>query len=65
MPATFTVLNIPVANLEDAVRELKERGVQFERYDEGPIATDANGIHRGPPGLSCVRSIAPTICDPA
>jgi catechol 2,3-dioxygenase-like lactoylglutathione lyase family enzyme len=44
--ATFTVLNIPVSDIELAVEELKGRGVQFESYG-GDIATDDNGIFRG------------------
>lgn len=32
-PATFTVLNFPVANVEQAVDQLTARGVRFERYD--------------------------------
>lgn len=47
-PATFTVLNLPVDDVEKAVDELSKSGVRFERY-EGAIATDAKGIHRGGP----------------
>ena len=46
-PATFTILNFPVGNIEEAVTELTKRGVQFERYDEPDLKTDKNGIHRG------------------
>lgn len=46
-PASFTVLNFKVANIDEAVAELKRRGVSFEHY-EGAIKTDENGIHRGP-----------------
>jgi catechol 2,3-dioxygenase-like lactoylglutathione lyase family enzyme len=46
IPATFTILNFPVANIEKAVDELTKRGVQFESY-EGAIKTDQRGIHRG------------------
>jgi catechol 2,3-dioxygenase-like lactoylglutathione lyase family enzyme len=45
-PATFTILNFPVGDIEQAVDELTRRGVQFEHY-EGEIATDAKGIARG------------------
>jgi predicted enzyme related to lactoylglutathione lyase len=45
VPATFTVLNFPVGNVEKAVEELNKSGVQFEHY-EGPIKTDEKGIHR-------------------
>jgi len=44
-PATFTVLNFPVDDIEAAVDELGRRGVRFEQY-EGDIATDKKGIHR-------------------
>jgi catechol 2,3-dioxygenase-like lactoylglutathione lyase family enzyme len=45
-PATYTVLNFPVENIESAVDELSSRGVRFERY-EGQLATDDKGIFRG------------------
>jgi catechol 2,3-dioxygenase-like lactoylglutathione lyase family enzyme len=45
-PATFTVLNFPVDNVEQAVDELTQRGVHFEHY-EGDIQTDEKGIARG------------------
>lgn len=32
-PASFTILNFPVDNVEAAVRELADRGVEFARYD--------------------------------
>lgn len=44
-PAVFTVLNIPVENIDEAVDQLAEKGVQFEKY-EGEIATDKKGICR-------------------
>ncbi|HBB98066.1 MAG TPA: glyoxalase [Blastocatellia bacterium] len=44
-PATFTVLNFQVNNIEAAVDDLKQKGVNFEHY-EGEIKTDAKGIHR-------------------
>ncbi|HUD00422.1 MAG TPA: VOC family protein [Candidatus Polarisedimenticolaceae bacterium] len=45
-PATFTVLNFPIANIEEAVDRLTKSGIQFERY-EGDIKTDEKGIFRG------------------
>jgi len=44
-PATFTVLNFQVSNIDAVVDDLKQRGVNFEHYD-GEIKTDAKGIHR-------------------
>lgn len=45
-PATFTILNLVVDDIDEAVNELTNRGVQFERYENGP-QTDAKGILRG------------------
>jgi predicted enzyme related to lactoylglutathione lyase len=45
-PATFTILNFPVDDIEKAVDQLSQAGVRFERY-EGSIKTDAKGIFRG------------------
>ena len=50
-PATFTVLNFLVDNIEQSVDALGKLGVRFEQY-EGEIETDEKGIHRGPPGPS-------------
>ena len=47
LPATFTVLNFPVDNVEKAVDELSKRGVRFEVYNEPNLKTDARGISRG------------------
>ena len=44
-PATFTVLNFPVDDVERAVDELAARGVRFERYDG--MGQDQKGIMRG------------------
>jgi catechol 2,3-dioxygenase-like lactoylglutathione lyase family enzyme len=44
-PASFTILNFPVEDVESAVDELSARGVRFERY-EG-FEHDEKGIHRG------------------
>ena len=42
-PASFTVLNFPVEDIEEVVDELTGRGVSFERYE----GTDEKVIHRG------------------
>ena len=39
-PATFTILNFPVTNIEMAVADLNKRGVRFEIYKEGELKTD-------------------------
>jgi predicted enzyme related to lactoylglutathione lyase len=46
-PASFTVLNFPVSDVEQTVDKLTGRGVRFERYDDKDIKTDAKGISRG------------------
>ena len=46
-PATFTILNFPVDDIEQAVAELARRGIKFERYDQRELKTDEKGIHRG------------------
>lgn len=45
-PATFTILNFAVGDIEEAVDELASKGVKFESYDMGPVKTDAKGIAR-------------------
>lgn len=49
-PATFTVLNFPVDDIDAAVLSLKQRGVKFEQYELPDIQTDKDGIARGPHG---------------
>jgi catechol 2,3-dioxygenase-like lactoylglutathione lyase family enzyme len=46
-PATFTVLNFPVPDIEATVDWLTARGVRFERYEGTEIETDGRGIFRG------------------
>jgi catechol 2,3-dioxygenase-like lactoylglutathione lyase family enzyme len=43
-PATYTILNFPVDNIDHVVDELTTKGVTFERYDN---LTDERGIARG------------------
>jgi len=46
-PATFTVLNFAVDDIDDAVDELNRLGIRLEKYDQAEIRTDAKGIMRG------------------
>jgi predicted enzyme related to lactoylglutathione lyase len=48
LPATFTILNFPVPDVDATVGELASRGVHFEFY-EG-FEQDAKGISRNPHG---------------
>lgn len=45
-PATFTILNFPVDDIEEAVDTLSGRGVRFEQYDQEHLKTDEKGIAR-------------------
>ena len=49
-PASFTVLNFAVDDIEAAVDELNALGVNLERYNLPDIKTDERGIARGPHG---------------
>lgn len=46
-PATFTVLNFVVDDIDAAVDMLGGKAVTFERYDNMPFAQDEKGIARG------------------
>jgi predicted enzyme related to lactoylglutathione lyase len=46
-PATFTVLNFPVDDIEQTVDDLVARGVQFQRYEQMGADMDERGIFRG------------------
>ena len=59
-PATYTILNFPVENIDEAVDALMQKGVTFEKYEN---LTDEKGVARG---LS--RNMGPDIAwfkDPA
>jgi catechol 2,3-dioxygenase-like lactoylglutathione lyase family enzyme len=47
-PATYTILNFPVDDIDKTVDALTERGVRFERYEGG--GQDEKGVSRGGPG---------------
>ena len=60
-PATFTVLNFLVDDIETTVDELSGKGVKFEHYD-GEIKTDEKGIHRnGGPTIAWFKDPAGNI----
>jgi predicted enzyme related to lactoylglutathione lyase len=59
-PATYTVLNFPVDDIEKAVDELAGRGVSFERY--AGFDQDENGIARdGGPDIAWFKDPAGNI----
>ena len=49
-PASFTVLNFAVKDIEAAVDELNTLGINLEHYNLPDIKTDQRGIARGPHG---------------
>jgi catechol 2,3-dioxygenase-like lactoylglutathione lyase family enzyme len=44
LPATYTILNFPVDDIDEAVDHLTRKGVAFERYEN---LTDEKGVARG------------------
>lgn len=44
-PATYTILNFPVDDIDQAVGRLAERGVEFQSYPG--LETDERGVFRG------------------
>ena len=53
-PASFTVLNFQVDDIDAAVDELTGLGVTFEQYNLPDIKTDERGIARGPEGPAAI-----------
>ena len=60
-PAAHTVLNFPVDDIVAAVDRLRAAGVEFERYDEGPLKTDEKGIATPGPKQAWFRDPAGNI----
>ncbi len=67
-PATYTILNFPVADVDAAVDELTMRGVEFEQYEgsnrttRASLAVAADRPSRGSrtrPATSCRCSTSP------
>jgi catechol 2,3-dioxygenase-like lactoylglutathione lyase family enzyme len=47
VPATFTVMNFVVDDIDQTVDELKSKGITLENYDMGEMHADEKGIYRG------------------
>ena len=60
-PASFTVLNFAVDNVDKAVDELRALGVEFEQYHDNGLDTDAKGIQRGEPTIAWFKDPAGNI----
>ncbi len=50
VPATYTILNFPVGDVDAAVDELNAAGVKMEQYGRPEMQQDAKGIARDPQG---------------
>lgn len=46
-PASFTVLNFVVENIDAAIESLTSAGITMERYDDMPASQDEKGVLRG------------------
>jgi extradiol dioxygenase family protein len=51
-PATFTVLNFVVDDVDKKVDELTKMGIRFEIYDKGDLKTDDRGVFQGKPKIA-------------
>ncbi len=61
-PATFTVLNFEVDDIDKTVDELTAKGVQFEHYNSDQLKTDEKGIMRsGGPQIAWFKDPAGNI----
>jgi predicted enzyme related to lactoylglutathione lyase len=49
-PATYTILNFPVDDIDAAVDKLTSAGVKLEQYGRPEMQQDAKGIARDPNG---------------
>jgi len=67
VPATFTVLNFTVPDIDTAVDALVGAGVAMERYEDMPMAQDDKGIAhtsdpaQGPAGIAWFKDPAGNI----
>ena len=52
IPATFTVLNFVVDDVDRKVDELTKMGIHFELYDKGDLKTDDRGVFQGKPKIA-------------
>jgi catechol 2,3-dioxygenase-like lactoylglutathione lyase family enzyme len=57
-PATFTVLNFVVDDVDRAVDELTKMGVRFQIYDKGELKTDDRGVFQGKPKIAWFKDPA-------
>ena len=46
-PATHTILNFVVDDIDDALDDLESKGVRFEQYHREDLRQDEGGVARG------------------
>ena len=57
-PATFTVLNFVVDDVDRAVDELTKMGIRFQIYEKGELKTDDRGVSQGKPKIAWFKDPA-------
>jgi extradiol dioxygenase family protein len=57
-PATFTILNFVVDDVDRAVDELTKRGIRFQIYDKRELKTDDRGVFQGKPKIAWFKDPA-------
>jgi predicted enzyme related to lactoylglutathione lyase len=57
-PATFTVLNFVVDDVDRAVDELNKLGIRFQIYEKGELKTDDRGVFQGKPKIAWFKDPA-------
>lgn len=57
-PATFTVLNFVVDDVDRTVDELTKLGIRFQIYDKGELKTDDRGVFQGKPKIAWFKDPA-------
>jgi catechol 2,3-dioxygenase-like lactoylglutathione lyase family enzyme len=57
-PATFTILNFIVDDVERTVDELIKLGIRFQIYNKGQLKTDDKGILHGKPKIAWFKDPA-------
>lgn len=58
VPATFTVLNFVVDDVDRTADELSKLGIRFQIYNKGELKTDDKGIFQGKPKIAWFKDPA-------
>jgi extradiol dioxygenase family protein len=57
-PATFTILNFVVDDVDRAVDELTKMGIRFQIYEKGELKTDDRRVFQGKPKIAWFKDPA-------